>query len=344
MPVTVIVGGQYGSEGKGKASAHFANVNAASALIRVGGPNSGHTAVDANHQAWTFRQLPAAVAASEAPVILPAGSLIDVEILADEIERFGLPPERLWIDPRASIVTSTHRSAETSLIARVGSTASGTGASLIERIKRSEDHRLAGRHPGLEKYICHDLGSRLRAMLNRSQRILVEGTQGFGLSLWHSDHYPFATSRDTTAAGFVAEAGLAPHDVDQVVLVLRTFPIRVGGNSGPLANEIDWVTLAEEADLPTGYHELTTATKRVRRVARFDPVVVKRAIEVNAPHTIVLNHMDYIDPCGRKPRPSKNSRDFIRYVERELGIQISLVGYGPDVLLTRDQVMQSEAA
>jgi adenylosuccinate synthase len=344
MPVTVIVGGQYGSEGKGKASAHFANAKAASALIRVGGPNSGHTAVDANERVWTFRQLPAAVVASGAPVVLPSGSLIDVDILVDEIERFGLPRERLWIDPRASIVTPAHRSAETDLVARVGSTASGTGASLIERIKRSEDHRLAGSYPGLEKYICRDLGPRLRAMLNRSQRILIEGTQGFGLSLWHSDHYPFTTSRDTTAAGFVAEAGLAPHDVDHVVLVLRTFPIRVGGNSGPLANEIDWACLAEEADLPTGYHELTTATKRVRRVARFDPAVVKRAIEVNAPHAIVLNHMDYVDPRERKSGPSEKSRDFMRYVEREIGAQISLVGYGPDVLLTRDQVMQSKVA
>lgn len=189
MPVTVITGGQYGSEGKGKASAYFANSEAPSALIRVGGPNSGHTAVDANERIWTFRQLPAAVVASEAPVVLPAGSLIDVDILIGEIERFGLLPERLWIDPRASIVTSAHRSAEADLIAKVGSTASGTGASLIERIKRSGYHHLAGTHPGLEKYICQDLGSRLRAMLNLSQRILIEGTQGFGLSLWHSNHY-----------------------------------------------------------------------------------------------------------------------------------------------------------
>lgn len=129
-----------------------------------------------------------------------------------------------------------------------------------------------------------------------------------------------------------------------MVLVLRTFPIRVGGNSGPLANEIDWSSLADEAELPAGYHELTTATRRIRRVARFDPQVVRRAIEVNAPHAIVLNHMDYVDPREHESGPSERSRNFMRYVEREIGARISLIGYGPNVLLTRDQVLQSKAA
>lgn len=344
MPVTVIVGGQFGSEGKGKASAHYARAEQASALIRVGGPNSGHTAVDSDRRSWTFRQLPAAIVASNAPVILPAGSLIDVDILLQEIEFSRLNPGRLWIDPRASLVTPTHKSSETGLIARVGSTASGTGASLIERISRSGDHQMAGTHPLLSEYICGDLGARLRGMLNRSERILVEGTQGFGLSLWHSDHYPFTTSRDTTAAGFIAESGLAPHDVDHVVLVLRTFPIRVGGNSGPLINETDWPQVAEKAALPNGYHELTTATRRIRRIAEFDPVLVRRAIEANAPHSIILNHMDYVDPRGVNSGPSHLGRNFMQYVESEIGAQISLIGYGPGVFLTRDQIMTSEAA
>ena len=87
----------------------------------------------------------------------------------------------------------------------------------------------------------------LRQHLDAGERLVLEGTQGFGLSLVHSSYYPFVTSRDTTAAAFVSEAGFSPLDVDEIVLVIRAFPIRVGGNSGPLPNEIDWHTLSTES-------------------------------------------------------------------------------------------------
>jgi adenylosuccinate synthase len=339
MPVSVVVGGQFGSEGKGKVSAFLARTRAASALVRVGGPNSGHTAVDAEGRTWSFRQIPAAVTQSKAPVVLPAGSLIDVGILLREVNDYGLPPHRLRIDGKASIVTDDHKRTEAGLVSQIGSTASGTGAALKERIARSPGHLRAFDVPELRPYIEADTSAFLRSLLKVNERIIVEGTQGFGLSLWQSDVYPFATSRDTTAAAFVAEAGLAPHDVDEVVLVLRTFPIRVGGNSGPLDDEISWDVLANEAGLPTGYHELTTATKRVRRVARFSHGIVRRAIACNAPHAIFLNHMDYVDPVYPVNGPSERSRSFVRYVERGIGQTVAFVGYGPDTTVARDALM-----
>lgn len=344
MPVSVIVGGQFGSEGKGKVSAHVSNEMSAAAIIRVGGPNSGHTSVDNNGQSWTFRQLPAGLAGRRAIAVLPAGSLIDVELLLLEVERFGLPDDCLWIDPKASIVTDGHKRAEQELIKSIGSTASGTGASLLERIGRNATHVRAANVPELREFIQEDLSSRLRSMLRAGDRIVVEGTQGFGLSVWHSDHFPFATSRDTSAATFVAEAGLAPHDVDDTVMVLRSFPIRVGGNSGPLPYEIDWPTLANEAQLPPDYRELTSATGRVRRVARFDPGLVRRALEVNAPHRVVLNHMDYVDPEWGADGPTAKSRAFLADVERSIGRYVDLIGYGPATLLTRAEALAARVA
>jgi adenylosuccinate synthase len=174
----------------------------------------------------------------------------------------------------------------------------------------------------------------MRRLLDSGQRILVEGTQGFGLSVWHSDSFPFATSRDTTAAGFVSEAGLAPHDVDEVVLVLRTFPIRVGGNSGPLPNEISWPELSAEAHLSPDFKEYTTATHRVRRVARFDGKLVKRAIAANSPHRIVLNHMDYVDLEGQ----GTAARNFLIRIENEIGRRVDFLGYGADSLVPRGSI------
>ncbi|MEM6891684.1 MAG: adenylosuccinate synthetase [Pseudomonadota bacterium] len=344
MPISVIVGGQFGSEGKGKVSAHLARELSASAVIRVGGPNSGHTAIAGDGKTCVFRQLPAGLVQSEAVCVLPAGSLIDVGILLEEVERFGLSPETLWIDPRASIVTDKHKQSEGGLAQAIGSTASGTGASLTERLSRNGSHLMARDIEALRPYIRDGLARRLRQMLSANQRVIVEGTQGFGLSVWHSQDYPFATSRDTIAASFVAESGLAPHDVDDCVMVLRTFPIRVGGNSGPLPNEIDWETLAREAELPTGYHERTSATGKVRRIGRFESGIVVDATAANSPHRIVLNHMDYVDPSWKRSGPSKLSREFILQVEREIGRRVNLIGYGPDTLVRRAEIIFSEAA
>ena len=86
MPVTVVVGGQFGSEGKGKVSAYLAEVTGAAAIVRVGGPNAGHSAVDRSGNLITLRQLPAAAVRSNAVIVLPAGSLINVDILLEEIE------------------------------------------------------------------------------------------------------------------------------------------------------------------------------------------------------------------------------------------------------------------
>jgi adenylosuccinate synthase len=60
MPVSVVVGGQFGSEGKGKVALELARLRGAAAAIRVGGANSGHTAIDATGKAHVFRHLPTA--------------------------------------------------------------------------------------------------------------------------------------------------------------------------------------------------------------------------------------------------------------------------------------------
>ncbi|MER9680376.1 adenylosuccinate synthetase [Mesorhizobium sp. M0184] len=337
MPVTVVVGGQYGSEGKGKVSAYVAKSTGAAAVVRVGGPNSGHSAVSDQGELITLRQLPAGAVSSDALMVLPAGSLIDLQILQSEIARLKVRPDRLRIDGNASIIGREHidKEADLALMRSIGSTASGTGAALIERLSRTSKHRLARDVIELQSFIEEDSAAYLRSLLDRNARVVIEGTQGFGLSIWHSHDFPYATSRDTTASGFVSEAGLAPHDVDDVVLVLRTFPIRVGGNSGPLPNEIAWPELAKEAQLATDFVELTSATHRVRRVGRFDPDIVKRAINSNRPHRVVMNHMDYIDPKGAREGPTWRSQKFLAQVEQEIGRRIDLLGFGPASLEPR---------
>jgi adenylosuccinate synthase len=341
MPVSVVVGGQYGSEGKGKVALHIAQNSRARAVVRVGGPNSGHTGVDVHGRAWILRQLPASCLAPDTLIILPAGSLIDPEILLSEIGQLRIDPGRLFLDSSASVILPRHRQqeADEQLVDRIGSTGSGTGAALRERIARSSKHVLAGDVPALRPYVRPFVTDLLRDLLNQQQRVVIEGTQGFGLSLWHTPSYPHATGRDTTAAAFLSEAGLAPQDVDDIVLVIRSYPIRVGGNSGPLENEITWSTLAAEANLARGYVELTSATKRVRRIGRFHPDVVRRAIAVNQPRRIVMNHLDYVDADARAKGLGKRGRQFLLSVEEQLDRQIDLLGFSSNHLVERDSAM-----
>ena len=334
MALTIVVGGQYGSEGKGKVAQHFAKTTGARAVVRVGGTNSGHTTLADEHGREVFRQLPTAALEPGVLCVLAAGTYIDLDILTDEIDRLGIGPDRLVIDPGAMIITAADRDAESTsdLKQRIGSTASGTGAAVARRTQRISEGDLAGSVPALVPFLA-PVRPLLRGLVDAGEHVLIEGTQGFGLSLLHSPHFPKATSRDTTAAAALAETGLSPFDVQNIVLVLRSFPIRVAGDSGPFgAEEITWDTVAREGRATGSLVERTSVTKKVRRVARFDPQIVREAIAANAPNVIVLNHLDHVDAAARVGVTAR-ATEFLAWVEGQIDRRIDLLGVGPDTLV-----------
>ena len=343
MPISIVVGGQFGSEGKGKVALKIAQGENAAVVVRVGGTNSGHTAVDGKDRTWALRQLPASVVAPDTVAVLPAGAIINPEIFLQEVDELGLGPERVIVSPFASVITPDDREAERSsgIVSEIGSTGSGTGAALVQRIARRKGTELAGAFDSLKPSI-RDTDGYMRNVLNQNRWIVIEGSQGFGLSLFHGGYYPYATSRDTTAGTFLGEAGLSPIDVKDVTLVLRAHPIRVAGNSGPLLNETTWELIAKSAGLPDGYNELTTATKKVRRVGQFDAAVARRAIEINNPTRIVLNHFDYVDPGVREHRFNVTALTFLKKIENDIGREIDFVGTGPATLIPRREIGSSE--
>ncbi len=335
MAVSIIVGGQFGSEGKGKVAAITARLQGAAAVVRVGGPNSGHTPDDPGR--GVLQQLPTAAYDSEVVCVLPPGSYISPAILSAEIESTGLTPDRLKIDPLASIITSEDRSAEAAIgiTDRIGSTGSGTGAAVWRRVLRGETAALARDIPELTPYLA-DTALYLRELADKHRRIVIEGTQGFGLSLLHSRDYPYATSRDTTAAGALSETGLSPLDVDTVILVLRAFPIRVAGQSGPLADETTWEALTREGGHDHDLLERTTVTKRIRRVAHFHPGLVRRALAANRPTSVVMNHLDYLDhQICLTGVLGKEAQQFLSRVQDSIGQRVDKVGVGPTSLIDR---------
>lgn len=350
MPISVVVGGQYGSEGKGKVALALARrERGESVTVRVGGPNSGHTGYDRNGRRWILRQLPVAAIDGVHGIVLPAGSYIDADLLLHEIASLGLSNEQVAISPQARLITSAHvrHERESDISASIGSTATGTGAAVVAAIQRNAPHSgppaaFVGDDPRLALYI-RPTSEILRRALADGRRVIVEGTQGFGLSPLHSPHWPNVTSRDTTAAAFLAEAGLAPIDVDDVTLVVRCWPIRVAGNSGPLDSETDWETVTRESGAPADLREFTSVTKRLRRVGRFEFGIVRDAIAVNHPTRLILNHIDHIDWRCRDGALSSLAWEFIHSIERGLARHVDWVGTGVDSFVELRKTMALRA-
>lgn len=337
MPVSIVVGGQFGSEGKGKVSLELVRMATERriAVVRVGGPNSGHTAYDRSGRKFALRQLPAGAVDRNVDVVFPAGSFIDVSVLLREIDELDYPRDRIFVSPYANVITPEQKAweVEAGLVSGIGSTGSGVGAAIMAQVAREASnfplHRHDAAHCGALDSFLHDTTALMRNWLDTGARIVIEGTQGFGLSLYDGGYWPKATSRATTAAAALAETGLSPMDVDNVVLVIRSYPIRVAGNSGPLPGETSWEAISDSIAVGTDLREFTTVTNKLRRVGCFDASVVKAAIACNNPSTIVLNHLDYVASGRIGTAECVKVASFMDGVETTIGRRIDYLGLSP---------------
>jgi len=342
LTIAIVVGGQLGSEGKGKVTAHLCRFHDYSVAVRCGGPNSGHT-IYINKKPIVLRQIPAGIVNPESTLYLAAGCLIDVDVLLEEINKFNLLPERIGIDRNAAIIDNNYDKEEVrmNLHGRIGSTCTGTGIAVARRALRTEDFKLAKFIPELKPYIV-SVSEKVMEHYNDGKKIVIEGTQGFGLSVYHSPYYPYATSRDTTAAGFLSEVGISPLIVSDINMVIRTFPIRVGGNSGPLPYEINWETVQFESKYPYRIQEFTSVTKRLRRVARFNIEIVEKAVSLNKPTEISLMGVDYLDYRNKSVENFEDltlkTKSFIYFLEEKLKTKINFIGVGP----TDEEIIDSK--
>ena len=338
MPVSVVVGGQYGGEGKGKVTNYFARQFNAKAVVRVGGPNSGHTVVH-NDVRYKLRVLSSACMLSDVITVLPVGSYINIELLEKELkllDNFNIK-ERLIIDKNAMIIDNfdSFMEKEARLKETIASTTSGIGNAIQRRIKRDvdEDIKFAKDDVRLRSYVM-DTSQLYNKLLRSNEHIIVEGTQGFGLSVLHSDYYPYCTARDTTASAFLMEAGLSPLNVINIIMVIRRYPIRVGGYSGHLNKEITWEEVTRKSGSKEQLMEYTTVTNNLRRVAEFDADLVNKAISVNNPNIIVLNHEDYIDyENNENNKLTEKQLADINVIQNDIGRKIDYVGNGESLII-----------
>jgi adenylosuccinate synthase len=169
------------------------------------------------------------------------------------------------------------------------------------------------------------------------KRVLLEGTQGTGLSLYHGE-YPYVTSRDTTASGTMAEAGIPPSRIRRVIMVTRSYPIRVqnpdgkGKTSGTMTLELSWKEIAKRSKLRTKdlvAAEKTSTTRRQRRVGEFDWALFRKACSLNGPTDIALTFADYLSSKNQEARRfeqlTKESIQFVEELERVSNAPVSLI-------------------
>lgn len=333
--VDVLVGGQYGSEGKGHVAAYLAREYGV--LMRVGGPNAGHT-VSTESGVYTYHHLPSGSRDTKAEILLGAGMTIRVSRLLSEISECGPLNGRLFIDPQAMIIEDADITAETELKDRIGSTAQGGGAASARRImgRVPGKIRLARNIDELKPYV-HPTADRLEIAYRQGKSILLEGTQGSALSIFHGE-YPFVTSRDTNVSGCLAEAGISPNRVRRTIMVIRSMPIRVGhpdggsGESGPLKYEVSFETVAKQAARDPEQiraAEKTSTTRRDRRIGRFDWQQFRKACALNTPTDIALTFADYLHSDNSNARRFEQLHiDTIKFIE-----EIESVAHAPVSLI-----------
>ena len=341
--VDVIIGGQYGSEGKGNVVGYLAREY--DVMVRVGGPNAGHTVASAAGN-YTYHHLPSGSRDVSARILLGPGMTIWLDGLLREIKDCSVTPERLFIDPQAMIIEQSDRDTESRVVSSIGSTGSGSGAAAARRITDRElkTIRLARDIPELRAYVGQEgnwrgsTSDRLEEAYRSGHSILLEGTQGSGLSIFHGQ-YPHVTSRDTNVAGCLAEAGISPSRVRKILMVIRPMPIRVGDpdgdagkTSGPLKHETTFDEIAANADLiPASLHaaEKTSTTKRKRRVGWFEWEQYRKACALNAPTDVVLAFADYVEGSNSNARRFEQlgakTIKFIEELERVAQAPVSLI-------------------
>jgi adenylosuccinate synthase len=377
--VTVLVGGQWGSEGKGK----LANVIADdyNVHVRTGAPNAGHT-IYYNGDKVVMQTIPCGWTRMDAKLIIGAGGMIIPELFFKEIEMLKKYDKniekRIFIHPNVVIIEPKHTLAEygqaepcdyahkpmeckawqdirqglpeiidpctkcdklsgNDLWKMVGSTREGCGAALADKIWRGASPRgpvmLAKEWPGIKEFCC-DTTEMINQLIDNGESVLLEGTQGSGLSLHHGT-YPKTTSRDTNAGGWISEAGISPLVVTDIIAAIRPYPIRVAGDSGPTGSqELTWSEIERRAGVPEGsLKEITTVTKRVRRVFEFSHEWFKKTAQINRFTGVGLCFSDYLNKndfgVNEWDKLSKETKDWVAAFEEEYNIPINWISTGP---------------
>ncbi len=326
MPCTIVAGGFWGDEGKGKIIAYLALQDKPKIIARAGvGPNAGHTVYHRGKK-FGLRQVPCGFVYEDARLLIGPGVLVNPKIVLKEVELTGTK-ERLGVDQNCAVIEPHHIEDDKSsehLKEKIGTTGTGCGPANVARVSRTA--KLARDVPELKDFLT-DVPMEVNDSIKKGETVLVEGSQGFALSLIHGT-YPYVTSKDTAASTLAADVGVGPTRVDDVILVFKAYVSRVG--EGPFPTEI-----SQEKAEEMGIVEFGTVTGRRRRIGTFDFELAKRSAMINGATQITITCLDrlYKGASGAKKwkQLPNEAKKFIEKIEREVGVPVTIISTGAEL-------------
>lgn len=311
----VVIGAQWGDEGKGKIVDFLAG-NAEIVVRFSGGANAGHTIV---HDGTTYKLhlVPSGIIYPGTTVVLGSGMVIDPAALfaeLDELSAAGVDwQDRILISDRAHLVLPDYRREDVELDKNrkvpIGTTGRGIGVAYARKAMRDgirvadlDDEEMLSRHTDEDRAYLALYRDRIRAMqveiasfmaMAKDRTVLLEGAQGALLDL-DLGTYPFVSSGSSAASGACIGAGIGPRDLGHILGVCKAYNSRVG--NGPFPSEFD---PAREGSLEdyirnTG-REFGVTTGRARRVGYLDLVALRYACRTNGITSLALTHLDVYD-------------------------------------------------
>lgn len=310
----VVVGTQWGDEGKGKIIDYLAHQ--ADVVIRYsGGENAGHR-IQVDGQQYDFHLVPSGLLNDGSKVLLGTGMVVNPQSLFHELETLralGVDWEgRVFISDRTHLVLPGYRnqdlSREKSSARPIGTTGKGIGIAYgnkalrlgvriadlddldsFSHLSREEREFLEEYRPALLKMTVNMM-SFLRHM--KGKRCLFEGAQGVLLDL-DMGTYPYVTSSSTTLAGVFTGGGLHFKELHKVIGVCKPYCTRVG--NGPFPTEFRSHEDKLLQQIRTIGHEFGVTTGRPRRCGYLDLIALKHAVEIANVTSLAITHLDVLD-------------------------------------------------
>ncbi|MGL2762012.1 adenylosuccinate synthase [Helicobacter pylori] len=401
----VVVGIQWGDEGKGKIVDRIAKDY--DFVVRYqGGHNAGHTIVHKGVK-HSLHLMPSGVLYPQCKNIISSAVVVSIKDLCEEISTFEDLENRLFVSDRAHVILPYHakKDAFKEKSQNIGTTKKGIGPCYEDKMARSGirmgdllddkilEERLNAHFKAIEPFKeAYDLGEdyekdlrgyfktyapKIRPFIKdttsmlieanqKGEKILLEGAQGTLLDI-DLGTYPFVTSSNTTSASACVSTGLNPKAINEVIGITKAYSTRVG--NGPFPSE-DATPMGDH--LRAKGAEFGTTTKRPRRCGWLDLVALKYACALNGCTQLALMKLDVLDGIGavkvcvayeRKgerleafPSDLKdcapiyqtfkgweksvgvrksddlepNAREYIAFIEKEVGVKIRLISTSPE--------------
>lgn len=343
----------WGSSGKGKFNSLLANQERPDFAVSQNSVNASHVIVRDDGSNYKYAHLPSSTENTTTKLVMGAGASIDLKKMLGEIDDWGLTPKRLFIHPNAVVITEDDIEYEKQNLARIASTMTGNGAAAARKVMRHPQTKAASDFRELTPFI-RDTTTLIAGWLREGQTGILETAQGWDLSMDHGvvyeigrdqeymvhKAYPYTTSRNVDPLTFAGMTGAPAKLLGKIFMNIRSFPIRVGDGSNCEVDGLNGVSLAGSSSGPIwpdqremsweelGVNaEITSLTKRKRRVFSFSDMQLKHGTKVCMPDYMTINFVNYVDPTitGHKGRANRMDlrvmfpkvADLVERVERE---------------------------